>query len=121
MFWNEIFRMGATSLIKNPDFSSGSYRTRVTIAREVANILALPHPTFPLPLPHGERKGARGKVRAPGVLRSTGAATVAETPAVPANVPRTILEIHDRALSQVQVFDEALRYSPLQPMPLLRT
>jgi hypothetical protein len=44
-----------------------------------------------------------------------------EKPAVPTNVPRTILEIHDRASSQVQVFDETLRYSSLQPTPLLRT
>jgi hypothetical protein len=62
------------------------------------------------------------------VLRSIGAETGAtrfhrgkETPAVPANVPRTILEIHDRASSQAQVFDEVLRCSPLQPTPLLST
>ena len=34
------------------------------------------HPTIPLPLLHGERKGAGGKVRALGVRRSTGPETV---------------------------------------------
>jgi hypothetical protein len=49
------------------------------------------------------------------VLRSTGAETVAtlfyrveETHALPANVPRTIMEIHDRASSNAQVVDHAL-------------
>ncbi len=50
------------NLIKNPDFSSGTYHAWATIWN-VANILSLPHPTFPLPLSIEERKGSRGKVR----------------------------------------------------------
>jgi hypothetical protein len=51
------------NLIKNLDFSLGTYRAWTTI-RNVVNILSFPHPTFPLPLPVAERKEARGKVRA---------------------------------------------------------
>ncbi len=49
------------SLIKNTDFSLGTYRACATIAWEVAIILSFPHPVFPLPRPHGKRKGPGGR------------------------------------------------------------
>jgi hypothetical protein len=95
-----MMEMSWSSPINSLAFSSGTYRACATIAGEVANMLSLPPPTFPLSLPVGERKGARGKVRPPGVRRSTGPETV-ETPfqrvaepyALPATVSLTMMEM----------------------------
>jgi len=74
--------------------------------REGLPIFFVPAPTLPFLSPVGERKGARGRWGLSGTLRSTGAETVitlfhrvAETHALPANVPLTISAMfHDRAL-----------------------
>jgi len=103
---------GSKSLIENPDFSSGTYRTRAIIVCGIANI----PPSSPA---LWERKGAEGKVRGPGVLRSIGAEPDATcfyrakaTYAFPTNVSLW-------SLSKARIVDEALRYSPLQPTTLL--
>jgi len=103
-------------MIKNPDFSLGAYRACATIAGEVAHMRSLPHPTFPRPLPVWERTGAWGKVRALGVLRSTGAEPVAtlfphvvETHAVPVTLSLTIMAMSWARLINSQVFDHPLR------------
>lgn len=81
-------------------------------------------PPSPTPRPPSspalrERKGAEGKVRGPGVLRSIGAEPDATcfyrakaTYAFPTNVSLW-------SLSKARIVDEALRYSPLQPTTLL--
>ncbi len=80
-------------------------------------MLSLSHPTFLLPLPMGERKGAKGA----GEDRQACAAAQALKPskpfsiasrrrmALPTNVSLTIVDVIGRDSSTAQVFDHPLR------------